>query len=68
MFIRMLHNPVWILYVFIGVIWAWGIIAITSVIIDYNADKVYNAQDMPPIVNTIDTIPVVILPIGSDED
>ena len=67
MFIRMLHNPIWILYVFIGVLWAWCIIAVTSVVIEYNADKVYNAQDMPPIVNTIDTIPVVVLPIGSED-
>ena len=67
MFTRMLHNPIWILYVFIGVLWAWGIIAVTSVVIEYNADKVYNAQDMPPIVNTIDSIPVVVLPIGSED-
>ena len=67
MFIRMLHNPIWILYVFIGVLWAWGIIAVTSVVIEYNADKVYNGQDMTPIVNTIDTIPVVVLPIGSED-
>ena len=68
MFIRMLHNPIWILYVFIGVLWAWGIIAVTSVVIELNADRIYSSQDMPPIVNTIDTIPVVVLPLGSDED
>ena len=49
-------------------LWAWGIIAVTSVVIELNADRIYSSQDMPPIVNTIDTIPVVVLPLGSDED
>ena len=50
----------------LGMIWAWGLVAIVAVTLDYNRDTGLNytnsmtEKDMPEIINTVDTIPVEV--------
>lgn len=43
----------------LGLIWAWGIVAVVAVFVQQHKDNVaYQKLDVPPIVNTVETIPV----------
>lgn len=42
----------------LGLIWAWGIVAIVAVVLEYTDNIAYQELDVPPIVNTVETIPV----------
>jgi len=50
----------------LGMIWAWGLVAIVAVTLEYNRDTGLNytnsmtEKDMPEIINTVDTIPVEV--------
>jgi len=47
----------------IGIVWGWGLIAIIGVTLEVRKDtyEVHtNTQEMPEIINTIDTIPVIV--------
>jgi len=50
----------------LGMIWAWGLVAIVAVTLDYNRDtglsytNMATEKDMPEIINTVDTIPVEV--------
>ena len=52
---------VWFL---LGIIWAWGLIAIVGVLIGYNKDvsDIYHIEQtkIPNAINTIETIPVEV--------
>ena len=52
---------VWFL---LGIIWAWGLIAIVGVLIGYNKDvsDIYHIEqyNIPNAINTIETIPVEV--------
>ena len=53
-----------IVWFFLGIIWAWGLIAIVGVLLGYNkdvADMYYIEQiKIPNAINTIETIPVEV--------
>ncbi len=50
----------------LGMIWAWGLVAIVAVTLDFNRNTSVNytnmttKRDMPEIINTVDTIPVEV--------
>ena len=50
----------------LGMVWAWGLVAIVSVTLEFNRDTALNytnstiERDMPEIINTVDTIPVEV--------
>jgi len=50
----------------LGMIWAWGLVAIVAVTLEYNRDtglsytNSITEKDMPEIINTVDTIPVEV--------
>ena len=50
----------------LGMIWAWGLVAIVAVTLEFNRDTALNytnstiERDMPEIINTVDTIPVEV--------
>ena len=48
---------------FIGIVWGWGLIAIIGVTLEIRKDTYAvhtSTQDMPEIINTVDTIPVEV--------
>ena len=50
----------------LGMLWAWGLVAIVAVTLEFNRDTSVNytnmttKRDMPEIINTVDTIPVEV--------
>ena len=50
----------------LGMLWAWGLVAIVAVTLDFNRNTSVNytnmttKRDMPEIINTVDTIPVEV--------
>ena len=50
----------------LGMIWAWGLVAIVAVTLEYNRDtglsytNSITEKEMPEIINTVDTIPVEV--------
>jgi len=50
----------------LGMLWAWGLVAIVAVTLDFNRNTSVNytnmttEKDMPEIINTVDTIPVEV--------
>ena len=55
----MIDKPIqWILWFMLGLIWAWGIVAVVAVFIQHKDNVAYQKLDVPPIVNTVETIPV----------
>ena len=42
----------------LGLIWAWGIVAVVAVFVQHKDNVAYQKLDVPPIVNTVETIPV----------
>ena len=61
-----------IVWFFLGIIWAWGLIAIVGVLIGYNkdvADMYYIEQiKIPNAINTVETIPVEVYKLERNED
>jgi|TARA_R110002124_G_scaffold96616_1_gene241419 hypothetical protein len=59
-----------IAFFFIGIAWGWGLIAIIGVTLEVRKD-VYaihtSTQEMPEIINTIQTIPVVVYELERTE-
>ena len=48
---------------FIGIVWGWGLIAIIGVTLEVRKDTYAihtSTQEMPEIINTVDTIPVMV--------
>ena len=55
----MIDKPIqWILWFMLGLIWAWSIVAVVAVFLQYQDNVAYQKLDVPPIVNTVETIPV----------
>ncbi len=55
---------------FIGIVWGWGLIAIIGVTLEVRKDTYAvhtNTQEMPEIINTIDTIPVMVYKLERTE-
>jgi hypothetical protein len=50
----------------LGMVWAWGLVAIFAVMLELNSDTHVNytnmatEKEMPEIINTVDTIPVEV--------
>mgnify|MGYP003138774930 CR=1 len=61
-----------IVWFFLGIIWAWGLIAIVGVLLGYNkdvADMYYIEQiKIPNAINTVETIPVEVYKLERNED
>lgn len=59
-----------IAFFFLGIVWGWGLIAIIGVTLEVRKD-VYaihtSSQEMPEIINTIQTIPVVVYELERTE-
>ena len=53
----------------LGLIWAWGLIAVSNVIIDYNQSYIQSItqKEMPEIINTVETIPVEVYKLEREE-
>ncbi len=55
---------------FIGIVWGWGLIAIIGVTLEVRKDTYAghtSTQEMPEIINTIDTIPVMVYKLERTE-
>ena len=55
---------------FIGIVWGWGLIAIIGVTLEIRKDTYAvhtSTQDMPEIINTVDTIPVMVYKLERTE-
>ena len=55
---RVENKMIWVLWFMLGLIWAWGIVAVVAVFVQYQDNVAYQKLDVPPIVNTVETIPV----------
>ena len=46
----------------LGLLWAWGLIAVVKVMINYNQSYIQSItqKEMPEIINTVETIPVEV--------
>ena len=56
-------NKYTIVWFTLGLVWAWGLIAIVGVIVGYNKDvsQIYKIEErIPNAINTIETIPVEV--------
>ncbi len=60
-------DKLWVAVWFVlGMLWAWGLVAIVAVTLEFNRDTSVNytnmttKRDMPEIINTVDTIPVEV--------
>lgn len=58
MFRRVENKMIWVLWFMLGLIWAWGIVAVVAVFLQHKDNVAYQKLDVPPIVNTVETIPV----------
>jgi hypothetical protein len=55
---------------FIGIVWGWGLIAMIGVTLEVRKDTYAihtSTQEMPEIINTIDTIPVMVYKLERTE-
>ena len=55
---------------FIGIVWGWGLIAIIGVTLEVRKDTYAihtSTQEMPEIINTVDTIPVMVYKLERTE-
>ena len=56
-------NKYTVVWFMLGIVWAWGLIAIVGVLIGYNKDvsELYTIEErIPNAINTIETIPVEV--------
>ena len=62
-------KKIMIVWFALGLLWAWGLIAIVSVIIDYNQSYIQSItqKEMPEIINTVETIPVEVYKLEREE-
>ena len=55
----------------LGLVWAWGLIAIVGVIVQYNKDvsELYTIEErIPNAINTVETIPVEVYKLERIDD
>ena len=61
-----------IVWFFLGIIWAWGLIAIVGVLLGYNKDVAYMYHieqiKIPNAINTVETIPVEVYKLERNEN
>jgi hypothetical protein len=61
-----------IVWFLLGIVWAWGLIAIVGVLIGYNKDvaDIYHIEQIkiPNAINTVETIPVEIYKLERADD
>ena len=56
-------NKYTVVWFMLGLVWAWGLIAIVGVIVGYNKNvsELYTIEErIPNAINTIETIPVEV--------
>tara|TARA_R100001510_G_C7506022_1_gene107659 strand:+ start:272 stop:478 length:207 start_codon:yes stop_codon:yes gene_type:complete len=61
-----------IIWFLLGIVWAWGLIAIAGVLIGYNKDvaDIYHIEKIkiPNAINTVETIPVEVYKLERTDD
>ena len=56
-------NKYTVVWFMLGIVWAWGLIAIVGVIVGYKKDvsELYTIEErIPNAINTVETIPVEV--------
>ena len=53
----------------LGLLWAWGLIAVVKVMINYNQSYIQSItqKEMPEIINTVETIPVEVYKLERED-
>ena len=64
-------NKYTVVWFMLGLVWAWGLIAIVAVMLDYNKEvsDIYTIEkQIPNAINTVETIPVEIYKLERTDD
>ena len=64
-------NKYTIVWFMLGLVWAWGLIAIVAVMLDYNKEvsDIYTIEkQIPNAINTVQTIPVEVYKLERADD
>ena len=64
-------NKYTVVWFMLGLVWAWGLIAIVGVIVGYNNDvsQIYKIEErIPNAINTVETIPVEVYKLERADD
>ena len=64
-------NKYTVVWFMLGLVWAWGLIAIVGVIVGYNKDvsQIYKIEErIPNAINTVETIPVEVYKLERADD
>jgi hypothetical protein len=64
-------NKYTVVWFMLGLVWAWGLIAIVGVIVGYNKDvsELYTIEErIPNAINTVETIPVEVYKLERIDD
>tara|TARA_X000001388_G_scaffold72425_1_gene63086 strand:+ start:240 stop:443 length:204 start_codon:yes stop_codon:yes gene_type:complete len=64
-------NKYTVVWFMLGLVWAWGLIAIVGVMLDYNKEvsDIYTIEkQIPNAINTVETIPVEVYKLERADD
>jgi len=64
-------NKYTVVWFMLGLVWAWGLIAIVAVMLDYNKEvsDIYTIEkQIPNAINTVETIPVEVYKLERADD
>jgi len=64
-------NKYTVVWFMLGLVWAWGLIAIVGVMLDYNKEvsDIYTIEkQIPSAINTVETIPVEVYKLERTDD
>ena len=64
-------NKYTVVWFMLGLVWAWGLIAIVAVMLDYNkevSDNYTIEKQIPNAINTVETIPVEVYKLERTDD
>lgn len=64
-------NKYTVIWFMLGLVWAWGLIAIVAVMLDYNKEvsDIYTIEkQIPNAINTVETIPVEVYKLERADD
>tara|TARA_E500000178_G_C16561741_1_gene547654 strand:+ start:110 stop:313 length:204 start_codon:yes stop_codon:yes gene_type:complete len=64
-------NKYTVVWFMLGLVWAWGLIAIVAVMLDYNKEvsDIYTIEkQIPNAINTVETIPVEVYKLERTDD
>ena len=67
MFTRVGKNMMWLLWFMLGLIWAWGLVALVAAVMEINSRHAYENADTPAVINTVQTIPVEVYKLERED-